>query len=191
MLGIVLSGGQSSRMGHDKGLMPIGDTTWAGRAYELLSQAGLRTFVSVNASQQAEYEEIFARENLVVDDSGIGVKGPLLGLLSLHKIYPAENLLVLAADMIQMNIAIIRYLTAKSLDQYDAFVFRNDQHPEPLCALYAHAALAECLEQATTGTLSRYSMKALISGLHVKFEQLQENQLPYFRNINSPGDFED
>ena len=51
MLGVVLCGGQSSRMGTDKGLIKLNANTWAQAAVDKMLLLKLKVVLSVNATQ--------------------------------------------------------------------------------------------------------------------------------------------
>src|SRR5215212_9639839 len=101
MIGVILAGGQSTRMGRDKGLLKQNDVTWSEIAASKLALLQIPVFCSVNQWQLEVYSKIFLAGNLIVDDECIFVKGPLLGLLSIHQKFPDEDVLVLACDMIE------------------------------------------------------------------------------------------
>src|SRR5438270_354520 len=108
LLGVVMSGGQSRRMGTDKGLIPYMDTYWAVHVANKLTTAGLPVVVSINDTQQEKYRVIFPSQELIVDY--VDVNGPLRGLLSVHAIYPQKDLLLLACDMIEMETGTLKNL---------------------------------------------------------------------------------
>src|SRR5688572_17949633 len=99
MLGIILSGGQSSRMGQDKGLLKLEAKTWAQTAIDKLSILNFPVKISVNRSQFSQYAEVFSPADLIEDNETLSLKGPLLGVLSAHVHYPDEDLFILACDM--------------------------------------------------------------------------------------------
>ena len=113
MNGVVLCGGESRRMGSDKGLLVKAGKTWAELAFSNLSGLRIKTAISVNRTQVELYSQIFAFGSLVTDNEILPVKGPLLGLLSVHQEFPAEDLLVVACDMINLKEEILQ----KSSDQ--------------------------------------------------------------------------
>lgn len=149
MLGVVLCGGQSTRMGSDKGLLPLEAQTWAQTAVNKFILLQLPVRISVNAAQQAAYAQVFDSTFLVTDNNTIRVKGPLLGLLSVHLQYPDEDLFVLACDMPLMDPSLLKELyQAFSPQKADAFVFINAGAPEPLCGIYTAAGLQTILNRA-------------------------------------------
>src|SRR5215211_3187804 len=111
MIGIVLSGGESSRMGKDKGLLlsPSGET-WARRAFDLLQTVCDQVLVSIHTSQKENYRSHFPENFLMEDDAGLGIKGPLLGLLSAHMRHPNATLLLLACDLVKMKTEVLEHL---------------------------------------------------------------------------------
>ena len=54
MLAIILCGGRSSRMGTDKGLLKLEETTWVQSAAEKMKQLNLPVYISVNQDQVSE-----------------------------------------------------------------------------------------------------------------------------------------
>jgi molybdopterin-guanine dinucleotide biosynthesis protein A len=82
LLGIVLCGGQSSRMGTDKALIKTHNQTWLDKSISLLLTLNIEVVLSVNSRQYPFYENTFSSIIIINDDKDIDVKGPLLGLLS-------------------------------------------------------------------------------------------------------------
>ena len=110
MLGIILCGGQSSRMGSDKGLLVLEAKTWAQTALDKLATLDIAMKLSVNEKQFAEYAKVFEKENLITDDSAADVRGPLLGVLSAHLQNGEDDLFLLACDMPLMEPPLLKEL---------------------------------------------------------------------------------
>jgi molybdopterin-guanine dinucleotide biosynthesis protein A len=83
LLGVVLCGGESKRMGRDKGLLEKDGQSWAATIAGKLAGQGLEVIISINEQQKGPYREIFPDRTLIVDH--ITIKGPLNGLLSVHQ----------------------------------------------------------------------------------------------------------
>src|ERR1700712_1910597 len=101
ILGVIMCGGESKRMGSDKGLMPIQNSIWAKFMADKLSFLEGATVFSVNELQLKNYSSFIARNDLIVDDYKIG--GPARGLLSVHRKYPDKDILLLSCDMLDLD----------------------------------------------------------------------------------------
>ncbi len=204
MLGVILCGGESTRMGRDKGLIPGEGKTWAGLAAEKLAVTGIRVVLSVNDRQVARYTRLFSNErlirehftpdgmglDLISDDPALRLRGPLVGLLSVHKRYPSEDLFVLACDVPLMEPGLLKDLYLRKGQQNDAqaWLYTIDGEPEPLCAIYAAKGLARIIHLYEQQLLSRHSMKYALDQLTVDSLPVPEDKKNCFKNFNYPSD---
>ncbi len=157
LLGLVLAGGHSQRMGRDKGLIE-----WHGRPQrehlaDLLREAvggsgsddqpaAERVFLSVRPGQLAE-----APPFAVVEDSFLGL-GPFGAILSAFRARPDAAWLVAACDLPLLDAATLDFLVKNRRPDRLATAFRNptDGLPEPLVAIWepmAYAAMLSFLAQ--------------------------------------------
>jgi molybdenum cofactor guanylyltransferase len=187
MLGVILCGGQSSRMGSDKGLLTLEAKTWAQTAFEKMTGLGITVKISVNEQQFPEYAAVFQPGDLVADNKSIALKGPLLGVLSAQLAFPNEDLFILACDMLLMETTILReiYIIYKNDPSHEAYFYTNDGEPEPLCGIYTSTGLASIVSMLRSGQLSKHSMKFMLDHLHKKVIPLHVDQKKYFRNFNA------
>lgn len=190
MVGIILCGGQSNRMGSDKGLLMYEAKTWAQTALEKLAVLDIPIKLSVNALQQSEYAKVFKPELLILDNDTLSIQGPLLGVLSAHLQHPAKDLFLLACDLPLMESNLLKELFAlhKQSKKYDVYIFTNNRESEPLCGIYTSKALKKVIALKQADKLTRHSMKFILSQLVVCEIALQENQKVYFRNFNAHAD---
>jgi molybdenum cofactor guanylyltransferase len=187
MLGVVLCGGQSTRMGSDKGLLKLHANTWAQTAVDKLSELQLPIIISVNKLQLPDYSAIFSSEQIVTDNDSLQIKGPLCGVLSVHIQYPYEDLEILACDMPLMETELLKEL----LNLYhqhqgnDAFVFTNDGEPEPLCGIYKASGLAHILQLYQNKQLPKHSMKYMLEHIATSSTLIPDDKKKCFRNFNA------
>ena len=73
MIALVLCGGQSTRMGSDKGLLQPNAKTWAATAADILAAQNLSVQFSVNPHQVEYYSQFFTATDLIVDDETLAV----------------------------------------------------------------------------------------------------------------------
>jgi molybdenum cofactor guanylyltransferase len=187
MLGIILCGGQSLRMGSDKGLLKLEAKTWAQTAIDKMTVLNVPVKISVNKQQHPEYAAVFSAGDLIADNETLQLKGPLLGLLSCHLSFPAEDLFILACDMPLMEAPILTELYKQYNKQTDsdAYVFTNDGEREPLCGIYTAKGLATIVSLMNNGQLTKHSMKFMLDHLTVSTIAASEEQKKCFRNFNA------
>lgn len=183
LLGIAMCGGESRRMGTDKGLVALNNITWAQNAANKLSALGLRVVVSINPSQCKNYSALFATEELVTD--AVDVNGPLNGILSVHAQHPKADLLLLACDMIDMKQATLQNLvnTYRSNPGFDFYAYHNGNFFEPLCALYTANALFKLMQKVNDGSLTNVSLQSVLKQGNVKV--IEVTDADSFINTNS------
>lgn len=189
MTGVVLCGGQSLRMGADKGLLQYSDcAVWAQHTHDLLAALDIPVVVSVNNHQVKRYAAFFEEQQLAHDNPRLHIGGPLKGILSVHLQHPNEDLLILACDMIQMQQAPLLHLINKVNTKEDAFIFRNDNRVEPLCAVYTSKALHKLYDLYEHNHLHKHSMHYVLQQLNVLYEDVIPEWKHFFSNYNSRED---
>ncbi|GGH72056.1 molybdopterin-guanine dinucleotide biosynthesis protein A [Filimonas zeae] len=196
MKGLVLCGGQSSRMGHDKGLKTLAGHSWAQHASRLLHTVTCSVLYAVNASQMAEYSlqqkaGLTAEAgNLLMDNDVLPVYGPLKGILSAHLAFPDADWLVMACDMILMQTEALQYLCTQAAlyTAATAVVYGNQQQAQPLCGIYTSKGLGILLQQVQNGGLKKSSMHQALAMLHTEYIAIPEHLHSCFINCNTPED---
>lgn len=193
MLGVVLCGGQSTRMGSDKGLLQMHDISWVQHAHDKLSQLNISVVISLNNNQVLSYSNAFSPEYLITDNPDLFMQGPLCGVLSVHLQYPQQDLFVLASDMPLVDHSLLdelhKYYAEK--ESTDAYIFLNNGEPEPLCAIYRYTALSKIYQLYKSNLLVKHSMKYALDQLQVTYLPIIEKQKMNFRNFNTRDDLQE
>jgi molybdenum cofactor guanylyltransferase len=190
MLGVILCGGQSSRMGSDKGLLRLQTGTWTQRAAEKIQSFAIPVIISVNPAQAATYQSKLPGYKFVTDNPSLSLKGPLSGLLSVHVEYPTEDLLVLACDMPMMDTEILKELISRYqlFPDQNAFAYKIKGEPEPLCGIYRADCLSHIVSLYYSNQLAKHSMKYMLDHSRPYFIPASSAQENYFLNINTHAD---
>jgi len=176
-------------MGTDKGLLMQNDLTWVDAAVSKLSTLKVPVVVSINKKQETIYSKYISVSQLIVDDENISVKGPLLGILSIHQQFPGDDLLVLACDMIDMNTTLLRnLLELYSVDLHDAYVYTTNNNSQPLCSIYTSKGLKHILDLHHQKKLARFSMMYILECVATNYIPVSDNSVKYFANYNSAED---
>ncbi len=146
--GLVLSGGKSTRMGTDKGLIAYHGEPQRDYLYKLLDEVCDKTFMSIREEQQGEFA---AEVNTIVDENEF--RGPYNGLLSAHKKYPEVAWLVLACDLPLLDKNGLKELiTQRNAERLaTAYALKENPLPEPLCAIWEPQALINSISYLEQG----------------------------------------
>ncbi len=148
LYGLVLAGGRSTRMGSDKAALIHPDgRTLARRCYELLADAAC-VHVMLSLRHEQEIPAGFDSIEIVRDPAGASL-GPLAGIVAAMRTHPEANWLVVACDLPRLDPTTLTQLieSKQAGEKFLAYRSEFDGLPEPLCTLYASAALP-LLEQA-------------------------------------------
>lgn len=183
LLGVVLCGGQSTRMGTDKGLLIKDNKPWAVLIAEKLKDAKLPVIISINEKQQDSYLKLFPENSVIVDH--LSIDGPLEGLLSVHDQYPDKDIFLMACDLVDMDQETISTLIQSYSDNptYDYYVYQHEGFTQPFCAIYTSKALAKVYASLEHDGIKKYS-------LHDRFEAGNTMYIPIkntagFTNYNT------
>lgn len=184
LYGLVLSGGKSTRMGSDKGLIAYHGKPQREHLYNLLQEVCDTTYISLRAEQQTKVPSGF---NSIADKDEF--RGPFNGILSAHESHPEVAWLVLACDLPLMDLEGLKQLIAERDSNLFATSFANKANPlpEPMCAIWEPKALknAKTYLQAGNGTCPR---KFLIKNDAKLVFPKNENII---MNANSKKDYEE
>jgi len=181
VLGVVLAGGHSRRMGTDKALLELDGVSLGERAARRLGAICSRVVVADSG------RDTVARVPSIVDGFG---EGPIAGILGAAAAYPDTTLLILACDLPRVPISLLGELATRTA--FDWSVPRWEGRLEPLCALYGPRALTALHDQASLGVLAPHRL-AQRTELEIDFlddEKLLQHGDPatLFTNLNQPQD---
>ncbi|SDF09898.1 molybdenum cofactor guanylyltransferase [Cellulophaga baltica] len=148
LYGLVLSGGKSTRMGTDKGLITYHGIPQRDYIYKLLEEVCDATFLSIREDQAATIPENF---QIITDENKF--KGPFNGILSAHKKYPKVAWLVLACDLPLIDVKALKELiqARDTTKLATSFALKENPLPEPLCALWEAEGLKAAVDYMNSG----------------------------------------
>jgi molybdopterin-guanine dinucleotide biosynthesis protein A len=177
LLGVILCGGESRRMGRDKGLIQNARRPWALLMGDKLIDHQLPVVYSINQRQTDTYAAHIPPDQLIVDAAEWA--GPLNGLISVHRRFPANDLLLLACDMPDLDAATISGLIdTYAAERADFFLYEEAGVLQPFCGIYTGDALAGAADRQQDGSLQRLFRGGLVRRLPVTEPRA-------FRNYNT------
>jgi len=183
ILGVVLCGGESKRMGTDKGLKTIENTIWAHWVAAKLNFLNCPVVYSVNPAQFEAYSAHIPSDSLITDDNNM--KGPMRGLFSVHNKFQAKDLLVLACDMLELDDFTIRHLMQvyEKEKSYDFYVHEDKDFDQPFCSIYTGSGLQALEAFIQAQTMTDFSMQSLLRKGNTK--RITINHTNAFENYNT------
>ena len=185
LVGVILCGGQSTRMASDKGLLPLNNSIWAKRVGSKLQLLNIPVVYSINSRQMEAYSGYIQKKELIVD-SGTA-EGPLRGVLTASSQFPGKDFLVLACDMLEIQHDTLQLLIdAYQKGSEDFYAFQIGKFYEPLCAIYRCEGLNKALRHDSKNNLDRISLQSILQIGNTK--KLQPLRGESFRNYNTIED---
>jgi molybdopterin-guanine dinucleotide biosynthesis protein A len=187
ILGVVLAGGASRRMGHDKALLPWTGTTLAHRAAEVLSEVCGDVVI-------AGPDELALADVETVADLFPGL-GPLAGLHAGLERAAGKAIFALACDMPFVGVDLVRHLATladtgvEDATAEGAWVAAGDSGTQPLCGVYAPHGRPVAEDRLRAGELSVLGFLEAIRGVAVPVSA----ELDFYRpelllNLNRPDE---
>jgi len=176
--GLVLAGGQSRRMGTDKGLLHYFGKSQRSYTMELLQKCGLETRLSVRKEQEVSETE-------VIEDVFLGL-GPFGAICSAFQNDPNAAWLVLATDLPYVDERLIRKLLNHRNPSKIATAVKGKkkEFPEPLVTIWEPKAYPIMLQFLAQGISC--PRKVLINS----DVELLETDDVYIYNVNTPEEFD-
>ncbi len=177
LYGLVLAGGQSQRMGTDKGLLQYHGQPQREVAFNLLQPHCEQTFISCNANQ------VSGITLPKIEDRFLGL-GPMGGILSAFQAVPDAAWLVVATDLPYLNPETVHYLIEHRNPSALATAFRGYQElPEPLLTIWEPRTYPVLLQAVGLGISC--PRKVLRSGT---IELLEAPAPEALQNVNQPDE---
>lgn len=178
--GLALAGGESLRMGQDKGLLDYHGKPQREYLAALLSENCEKTFLSCRPQQ------LMDTSYPILADTFLNL-GPFGAILSAFRQYPNAAWLVAACDLPLLDKATVQQLLKNRNPSKLATAFQNPetQLPEPLITIWEPKAYPVLLQFLGQG----YSCPRKVL-IHNDIELLQIEQPNALQNVNTPEEME-
>lgn len=196
-IGLILCGGQSSRMGREKGLVPLpksseskSDGTYVDNAIALLRPFVSDVYLSLREEQASLYESLGKGSKNVrfIFDEPVA-SGPLRGLLSAHRAMPEASILLLAVDMIRLqdrHIQALIEVEEPESERRSACYRHASGHYEPLITYYRSDDLHRIAKWSTASPQAGLSY--WLQKLQIRALPITDAEAPFFISQNSELD---
>jgi len=182
--GFVLAGGQSSRMGSDKALLPWGDGSLLARALANAQAVCEHVFICGPRSRYDNFGE-------VIEDAQPG-RGPLSGIQAALRATQSELNLVLSVDLPLMTAKFLTWLWQQA-DSGEQMITAPEALGvlQPLCAIYNRQ-----VREAVDAALAERDLKVTRLFRRVPTRIVGEQEIfaagfdaAIFTNVNTPNEY--
>ena len=175
---VIFAGGQSSRMGKDKSLLPFGkNTTLTAFQYEKLQPLFKTVYISTK-------EDKFDFDAKLIKDCYKDAS-PLVGLLSIFETLDVEEVFVLSVDAPFVDAKTIEKIMQIDISEYDAVIAESPSGIQPLCGRYKKSILPLVQKHYTEGNHKLQSLLHQAKTVTLDFEDDS-----VFSNLNHPEEYE-
>lgn len=183
ILGVVLAGGKSLRMGTDKGLVVYKGKPMVEHSIELLEKFTSDIVISTS-------NETYKQYNFPLIEDEHNAIGPLGGIYSVLKNYSSDLYFFIPCDVPEMSFELATKLMEHS-ENCDISIPLYNQRPEPLIGCYKSSVTSIINEQINN---KDYKMQNLLQRCRTNYFNINEdNNLTntlVVKNINRPEDVE-
>ena len=187
--GIILCGGQSSRMGLPKATLPFGPELMLQRVLRLLSEV-VQPIVVVDSAADQVLPELPA-ETLFARDEQPG-RGPLEGLRAGMKVMQpmCDLVYVTSCDVPLLQPGFVRRMLELA-DGCDAVATQDGEFAHPLSAVYRTNVLGKIEELLAEDQLRPLALLKQINTRFVPVEDMRafDPELKTLRNLNQPANY--
>lgn len=182
--GVILAGGQSSRMGSNKALLPFRGGRFVEAIHRLFAELFPEVLLVTNNPEQ--YDFLPCRK---VADIYPGL-GALAGLQAGLRYAANPHIFAAACDMPWLNNALIRRLAALRHGA-DVIIPEGETGLEPLHALYSKACLGpmESSLAADRRRIISFFPQVLVQQIPQRQIAAIDPAFDSFRNVNTPADY--
>lgn len=174
---IILAGGQSSRMGQDKGLMDYNGKPMIQWIIDAARSISKEIIIVAN---HPDYEKFGLR---VIPDR-IQQKGPLAGLIEGLSATRTDKNIVLSCDIPNIQTDLLIQLMNK-LKECDGVITVHQEQKHPLIAAFHTSALKPLKEQLA---LNNLKLLIALQAINLKEFKAASGDGNQFKNINKPSD---
>ncbi len=180
VLGCVLIGGQSSRMGHPKHMIQKKGRTWIERIVEVLDQVTARVLVAGTGTLP---ESVRDRDRLVDVPN---VRGPMAGILAALRWAPHASWLVTACDLPLLSVPALEWLLSTRVPGVWATLPRLKGPQDGIEPLLAHYDFRACLPLENLASEGEFSISRLATHPKIIMPSPPISVVTAWQDVNTP-----
>jgi molybdopterin-guanine dinucleotide biosynthesis protein A len=180
LYGLVVCGGESSRMGMDKSLLVYHEKPQRYHLYDMLLQVCDRVFISCSVKQSNAIEPAY---EVITDLPEYAGNGPIAGVLSAFTKFGKADFLIVACDYPFVSPAELRLLARARDESRDPVCFYNPdtKFDEPLLAVYVSDTFEHLKNNFSN---EQYSLRQFLKGVNAR--RITPQRIEALSSIDTP-----
>jgi molybdenum cofactor guanylyltransferase len=184
ILGVVLSGGKSRRLGQDKAQLSFHEgMNQLDYMLSLLDAFCESLAISCRDSQRSERSSKFDVD-LILDEQGL--VGPMAGVISSLRNSSNRAVLMVACDMPLLDAGVLlKVVSLRNSEKLATCLLAQDGKPEPMCAVYESRCLLALEDWVERGN---HSLRRFLESSDVELIEVDEPQM--LASVNTLEDVE-
>lgn len=192
MIGVILAGGENTRIPHIKGLLKVNGITIIERNLRILKEVFDRVVISTNSP------ELYFSSGIPLIGDIINEKGPMTGIFSVLTSTGAESAFFIACDMPFVKKELIMYAKdrfdtlSSSGIKIDALIPRFKGRIEPLAGIYTSDIRERMEGSLRSGRKGLHALLGEVNTFYIEEEEIRDIDPEglSFMNINTLEDYE-
>ncbi|MFC6266740.1 molybdenum cofactor guanylyltransferase [Frigoriflavimonas asaccharolytica] len=177
----ILAGGKSSRMGSDKGLLPLNETTFIEHIVKALQGSSIKNITIVSSNKDYDFLNCNRIEDIYPD------KGPVGGIFTALSHSKTEQNLILSVDIPLISVEIINWLIENIDEEKQITQVKILDKTSPLVAVYNKNTASIFEENLIKNQLK---LMKIVENIPNKTIEVPENWCKFLQNINTKEDYQ-
>ncbi len=177
----ILAGGKSSRMGSDKGLLPLNETTFIEHIVKALQESFIKNITIVSSNSDYDFLKIKRIKDIYID------KGPVGGIFTALSHSKTEQNLILSVDIPLISTEIIKWLIENIDEEKQIIQVKVLDKVSPLIAIYNKNTASIFEENLIKNQLK---LMKIVETIPSKTLDVPEKWCELLQNINTKEDYQ-
>lgn len=176
----ILAGGKSSRMGSDKGMLPLNETVFIAHIVKALEEASVKNITIVSANTDYDFLSCNRIEDIISD------KGPVGGIFTALSHSKTKHNIILSVDIPLISAEIITWLIANIDEEKQITQVKVLDKISPLIAVYDKDVVSIFEEHLRREYLK---LKMVVAQIPHQTIEVPEKWCTLLQNINTKEDY--
>ena len=177
----IVAGGKSSRMGSDKGLLPLNETVFIEHIVNPLKEASIKNITIVSANKAYDYLNCNRIEDIYVE------KGPVGGIFTALSHSTTKQNIILSVDIPLVSADIIKWLIENIDEEKQITQVKVLDKTSPLFAVYSKEVVSVFEEHLKKEQLK---LRTVVEDIPHSTINVPEEWCALLQNINTKEDYQ-